>query len=141
MTRPLPSSAAKHDAIYKQNRPPTLSCVYACERFCIRSGQPKHEGNEILRTEPDLAAVVALVGWIKHPSSGELLEKELPGSNRRFAKHRMAIQKTGGLQQQRIISEAVAAQRQLLAPAMFYREKTEHLICDWHAFGGFLVLL
>lgn len=82
MTGPLPPSAAKHDATYKQNRPPSLSCAYACERFCIRSGWAKGEGNDIPRAEPDLAAVLALAGWsnhhnqTKHTSSRELLKKE-----------------------------------------------------------------
>lgn len=64
MTGPLPPTAAKHDAICKQNRPPSLSCAHAC----IRSGEAKGEGNEVLRNEPNLAAVLTLMGWSNHRS-------------------------------------------------------------------------
>lgn len=138
MTGPLPPSAAKHDAIYKQNRPPSLSCAYACERFCIRSGCGQREKDMIYQE----LSLTWLQCWlwqdgatITTRQNTQTAENYSKKKACRLSHGRFAEQKTGGLQQQRMISGAIAAQPQL-------PERNWNIlsVIGKH-FGGLLVLL
>lgn len=140
MTGPLPPSTSKHDPIYKQWRPPRLSCASVCGRFCITLGQGQEKG-EVPRTEPGPAAVQALQGSSQtgkaHKQQETVPKRELTGSKRTKSADVENIRAVAASDFRSHCCSAFCLQLQCFTEVNWKFIYLFICVCDLEALGGF----